>query len=159
MSFLVRSADLCNCNNYRGISRINVGLNILTKIVTDRISKYAFELLNIILLVLNSLVFRNHEECISLYISIREICQRRKFKGQFTYVALLDLKKKPMTLFQFSALLKKSFTLVSVANVLIFISKLYLTSKARDHYLDMLPNEFPIHRGIRQDCPLSPILL
>ena len=116
-------------------------------------------LLNIILLDLNSLVFRNHEECISLYISIREICQRRKFKGQFTYVALLDLKKKPMTLFQFSALLKKSFTLVSVANVLIFISKLYLTSKARDHYLDMLPNEFPIHRGIRQDCPLSPILL
>ena len=30
---------------------------------------------------------------ISLYISIREICQKRKFQGNFTYLAFLDLKK------------------------------------------------------------------
>ena len=93
-----------------------VSLKILTKIVTDRISKYAFR---------NNFIrpeqfgFRNHEKCISLYISIREICQRRKFKGKFTYVAFLNLKKRPTTLFPFSTFLQKSFTLVSVINVLI----------------------------------------
>jgi len=37
--------------------------------------------------------FRNKEECLNLCISIREICQRRKFKGNFTYLAFLKLKK------------------------------------------------------------------
>jgi len=36
-------SDLSNCNNYRSISLTNVNLKILTKIITDRISKYAFE--------------------------------------------------------------------------------------------------------------------
>ena len=30
---------------------------------------------------------------LSLYISIREIYQRRKFQGNFTYLTFLDLKK------------------------------------------------------------------
>jgi len=37
--------------------------------------------------------FRNHEECISLYVSIIEICQRWKFKGKFTYVSFFYRKK------------------------------------------------------------------
>jgi len=77
-----KKGDLSNCINYRGISLIDVGLTILTKIVTDRISKYAFE---------HSFIkpeqfsFLNHKEYISFNISIKEICQRRKFKGKFTY--------------------------------------------------------------------------
>jgi len=35
--------------------------------------------------------FRNYEECVCLYIFIREICLRRKFKNEFTYVAFLNL--------------------------------------------------------------------
>ena len=34
----------------------------------------------------------------------------------------------------------------------------YLTSKARANVYGQLSYEFPIHRGIRQGCPLSPIL-
>ena len=33
------------------------------------------------------------EECISLFISIREICLRRHFSNKDTYIAFLDLKK------------------------------------------------------------------
>jgi len=87
-----KKGDLSDCNNYRGISLINVGLKILSKIVTYRISNYA---------LFHGFIFgfRNKEECLSLYISIREICQRRKFKDKFTYLAFLDLKKA-MTLCQ-----------------------------------------------------------
>jgi len=35
-----KQADLSNCNNYQGISLINVGLKIIPKIVTNRISNY-----------------------------------------------------------------------------------------------------------------------
>ena len=34
-----------------------------------------------------------NKECISLFISIHDICQRRKLKNEVTYLAFLDLKK------------------------------------------------------------------
>jgi len=77
-----KKGDLSDCNNYCGISLIKVGLEFISEIVTllNRIAKYALE---------HKFVrpeqfgFRNREEWISLYISIREICQGRKFKGNF----------------------------------------------------------------------------
>ena len=74
----------------RGISLINVGLKIISKIITDRISTYA---LSHNFIRPEQFGFRNREECISLFISVREICQRRKFQGKFTYLAFVDLKK------------------------------------------------------------------
>jgi len=49
--------------------------------------------LKIILLGQSNLDFVNKEECVSLFISIREICQRRKNDNKETYLAFLDLKK------------------------------------------------------------------
>eukprot|EP00833_Pecoramyces_ruminatium_P001771 jgi/Orpsp1_1/1175803/evm.model.c7180000055260.1 len=63
-----KKGDLTDCSNYRGISLINVGLKIISKIVTDRISKYA---LSHNFIRPEQFGFRNHEECISLFISIR----------------------------------------------------------------------------------------
>ena len=86
-----KKGDLSDCNNYRGISLINVGLKIISKIVTtNRVAKYA---LDHKFIRPEQFGFRSNEECISLYISIREICQRRKFHGNFTYLAFFDLKK------------------------------------------------------------------
>ena len=36
-----KKGDLSDCSNYRCISLINVGLKIISKIITDRISTYA----------------------------------------------------------------------------------------------------------------------
>ncbi len=149
-----KKGDLSDCNNYRGISLINVGLKILSKIVTDRISKYAFSH-NFIRP--EQFGFRNREECISLFISIRDICQRRKFANKFTYVAFLDLKKAYDSVPIFN-ILTKLYNLGIRGKCFDFLSNLYLTSKARARLLDMLSEEFPIKRGVRQGCPLSPIL-
>jgi len=149
-----KKGDLSDCNNYRGISLINVGLKILAKIVTNRISNYALS---------NGFVrpeqfgFRSKEECISLYISIREICQRRKIKGKFTYLAFLDLKKAYDSVPIFN-ILTKLYNIGVRGQCFQFIKNLYLTSKARANLNGNLSKEFPIHRGVRQGCPLSPIL-
>jgi len=74
---------------------------LFQKIVTNRISRYA---LDHKFIRQEQFGFwkkkkkkkkKKRKECISLYISIRKICQRRKFKGNFTYlVFFLDHKKK-----------------------------------------------------------------
>ena len=149
-----KKGDLSNCNNYRGISLINVGIKIISKILTERISKYAF---NHNFIRPEQFGFRNHEECISLYISIREICQRRKFQNKFTYVAFLDLKKAYDSVPIYN-ILTKLFHFGIRGKSFDFLSNLYLSSKARARFLDMLSDEFDINRGVRQGCPLSPIL-
>jgi len=63
--------DLSDCDNYRGISLINNDIKLISKIVSKRISEYGFK---------NNFIrpeqfgFRNKEESVSLFISIREIC-------------------------------------------------------------------------------------
>ena len=149
-----KKGNLADCNNYRGISLINVGIKILSKIITNRISKYAFD---------NKFVrpeqfgFRNKEECISLFISIRDICQRRKFDDKFTYLAFLDLKKAYDSVPIFN-ILTKLYNLGIRGKCLNFLTNLYVTSKARAKLRGDLSDEFPINRGVRQGCPLSPIL-
>ena len=149
-----KKGDLTECNNYRGISLINVGLKILSKIVTNRISDYA---LSHGYIRPEQFGFRNKEECISLYISIREICQRRKFKDKFTYLAFLDLKKAYDSVPIYN-ILTKLYNIGIRGNCLQFLKNLYLTSKARASLNGCLSEEFPINRGVRQGCPLSPIL-
>jgi len=38
----------------------------------------------------NSLVLRNKEECINIFVSFFEICQRRKFNNQFTFLVFIN---------------------------------------------------------------------
>ena len=76
-----KKGDLSDCNNYRGISLINVSLKINSKIVTDRISKYA---LSHSFIRPEQFGFRNKEDCINLFVSIHDICQRRKFANKST---------------------------------------------------------------------------
>jgi len=70
-----------------------LALKIISKIVTNRIAKYALE---------HKFVrpkqfgFRNKEEYISLFISIREICQRRKFQGNFYLSYFFSILKKSL---------------------------------------------------------------
>jgi len=94
---------------------------------------------------------------ISLYISIREICHRRKFQGNFTYLAFLNLKKAYDSV-PFFNILTKLYNLGIRDKCQLFLRNLYLSSKARAFFNSNLSEEFSINRGVRQRYPLSPIL-
>jgi len=121
-----KKGDLSDCNNYRGISLINNIIKILSKIVATRILTYCND---------NNIIrpeqygFRRKEECISLFISIREICLRRHFSNKDIYIAFLDLKKAYDTVPTYY-ILNKIECLGIRGKCLKFIENLYLSSKA-----------------------------
>jgi len=60
-----KKGDLSDCNNYRGISLINVSLKIISKIITNKIAKYSLEHK---FARPEQFGFRNKEDCISVKI-------------------------------------------------------------------------------------------
>jgi len=149
-----KKGDPTDCNNYRGISLINNGIKIVSKIAASRISNYAIKH-NFIRP--EQFGFRSKEECISLFVSIREICQRRQFCGEKTFLAFLDLRKAYDSVPIFD-ILSKIWNLGIRGKCFKFIENLYLTSKANVRVNSEYSDSFPIQRGVRQGCPLSPIL-
>ena len=126
--------DKKDCNNFRGISLINVGLKIISKIVTNRIAKYALE---------HKFVrpeqfgFRNKEECISL-------CQRRKFQGKFLLILLFSILKKAYDSVPIFNILTKLYNFGIRDKCHLFLKNLYLSSKARAFFNGNLSEEFSI---------------
>ena len=103
--------------------------------------------------------FRSKEECISIFISFREICLRRHFSNKDTYnIAFLDLKKAYDTVPTYN-ILSKIECLGIRGKCLKFIeNNLYLSSKACVKIDLKFSKVFRIKKGVRQGCPLSPIL-
>jgi len=149
-----KKGDLSDCNNYRGISLINNGLKIIAKIIANRISKYGIDEGFI---RPEQFGFRNREECISLYTTLRIICQRRKFENKDTYLAFLDLKKAYDSVPIYNVLMKIHHLGIR-GKCYNFIENLYLSSKACVRVDGQLSESFNIKKGVHQGCPLSPIL-
>jgi len=63
-----------------------------------------------------------------------------------------------MILFQFFNILIKLYHMAIRGKCFDFLINLYSTSKARARDLDILSDEIPINRGVRQGSSLSPIL-
>ena len=140
-----KKGDLTVCDNYRGISLINNGIKLISKIVTTRISEYGLH---------NNFIrpeqfgFRNKEECISLFISIHEICRRRQLDNKETYLAFLDLKKAYDSV-PIGNILHKIDCLGIRGKSFKFIKNLYLTSKANVKINGQCSESFNVMKGVR----------
>ena len=149
-----KKGDLTDYDNYRGISLINVGIKLITKILTKRISEYGLS---------NNFnrpeqfCFSSKEECISLFISMCEICQRRQYFNKETYLAFLDLKKAYDSV-PIGDILNKIYRLGIRGKSFEFIKNLYVTSKTCVKVDNKYSEFFRILKGVRRGCPLSPIL-
>ena len=150
-----KKGDLSDIANYRGIALINIGVKILCKIMANRIQRAVEERH---FLRPEQFGFRRKEECASLYIAVLETCQRRKMlMKEDTYLAFLDIQKAYDTVPTY-ALLCKLERIGIGGRALKFIENLYLTSKARVRVGNSYSDPFCAQRGVRQGCPMSPVL-
>ena len=72
-------------------------------------------------------------------------------------MAFLDLKMAYDSVPIYN-ILTKLYNISIRGNTYTFLTNLYLTSKAHATHNGNQSKDFPVHRGVRQGCPLSPIL-
>jgi exonuclease III len=149
-----KKGDPTDMDNYRGISLIGIALKLLCGIVIRRI-RDALESRRI--LVPEQAGFRSREECMGQVIALHEVIQRRKLCGQPTYAAFIDFKKAYDTV-PHEALLRKLWCNGIQGRTLAFIKALYQNSRIAVRVGNTFSETFSLERGLRQGCPMSPIL-
>ena len=83
---------------------------------------------------------------------------KKKFSRKIYIFSLLDLKKAYDSVPIFN-ILTKLYHYGVRGKCFDLLCNLYTSSKVRARFASMSSNGFPIKRGVRQGCPLSPILL
>jgi len=149
-----KKGDPTLMDNYRGISLMAVGLKVLCALVIRRV-KASLEERG--LLCREQAGFRSREECMGQVIALHEITRRRQILGLPTYAAFIDFKKAYDTVPQ-EALMRKLECIGIRGKALKFISSLYEDSRARVRVGRQMSRSFQLERGVRQGCPMSPIL-
>jgi len=150
---IFKKGDPAEVNNYRGISLISVGLKVLCMIVINRISR---QLEAEGRLRREQAGFRPAQECVAQAATLVEILQRRRARGQTSFVTFLDLQKAFDTV-PHEAMLHKLSAVGVRGHVLEFLRAIYgsssigVASPEGEHTAELL-------RGVRQGCPMSPLL-
>lgn len=149
-----KKGDKANMNNYRGISLIAVTVKLVSVLLAKRLSLAAEKAG---LLRKEQAGFRSMEECVAQATALREIVDRRLKEGETTYLCFIDLKKAFDTV-PHEGLFAKLDTLGIRGRALRFIRGLYASSRITVRGEFGLSPEVPLLRGVRQGCPLSPLL-
>lgn len=149
-----KKGDVTDMNNYRGISLMGTGLKLLMTITSLRLNG-AFEQAK--LFTPAQAGFRKNEECVTQIACLMEIVKRREFSGRPTYLMFVDLKKAYDTVPQEALLAKLDFYGVR-GRMLGFIRSLYRNTKITVRSGEQTSAPVQLERGVRQGCPLSPVL-
>jgi len=155
---IFKKGDISDPTNYRGISLQDSAVKILMSILTTRLTKLvnSEEILS-----MGQAGFRENEECLGQVCTVAEIVKRRfnmKNGAERTYALFLDFKKA-YDVVPHAAMFAKLQTLGVTGRFLDFVRNLYRTSKVQVRLGNgSLSDPFDLERGLRQGCPMSPIL-
>jgi Reverse transcriptase (RNA-dependent DNA polymerase) len=151
---LKRGGDPRVTAHYRPIALMNVGLKVLNKVLANRLTKFLEDNNR---LSTAQAGFRPKRECMEHVIALVDICQRRMAVGKNTYVGFIDLKKAYDSV-NLRRLFAKMARMGICGKFLRYIISLYSTAQACVLVGGSVTDPIALERGVRQGCPLSPML-
>jgi len=153
-----KDGDLSDMDNYRGISLMSCVLKILLVIVSRRINVAGEDAE---LFHETQAGFRRKEEAVTQAACMVDVVQRRRLAGKTTYIVFVDLRKAYDTV-PHEALFAKLYRFGVRGHCLRFIQNLYAQSKLSVRVghgsMARFSELVDLLRGVRQGCPLSPVL-
>jgi DNA-binding transcriptional regulator YhcF (GntR family) len=151
---LPKKGSPLEADNYRGISLIEVVLKLVSRVAAKALSG-ALERTG--RLADEQGGFRPHRECSGQYLAVHDLAQERSREGKPTFAAFLDFRKAFDTV-PIGALLFKLAAIGCHGRTLQFITNLYETCRASISNGTVSGDTFEVNIGVRQGCPLSPVL-
>ena len=137
---------------------MSTSLKVLTIILSERLNTFA-ETNN--LFSVSQAGFRRSEECVTQAACMIDTLQRRKLKDMSTFVTFIDFKKA-YDMVPHGALFAKLKSLGIRGRCLEFLQGLYSSSTVQVRLgigpQAILSDTCKLLRGLRQGCPLSPVL-
>lgn len=143
-----------NVDEYRGISLISVAEKVLLQIMTERLYT-AVEKADI--LATEQAGFRRREEAMAQVIAVADIVRRRKLAGKSTIGVFVDFKKAYDRV-PHGALIHALAKSGVRGKFLNLVNHIYETSEMSVKIDGVNSRSFRMYRGVRQGCPLSPLL-
>ena len=158
MVSIPKQGDLTDMNNYRGISLMATSLKILMIIISNRLNS-EFESCG--LFTPAQAGFRKAEECATQVACLQELAQRRMIEKCRTYLVFVDFRKA-YDMVPHKTLFAKLSKYGVRGRMLDYIKALYSSSTIQLRKLSGSDEEdttpIRLRRGVRQGCPLSPVL-
>lgn len=141
--------------NYRGLSLISVSLKIIMVVMVHRLEKLIDD--EKVSITRSQSGFRRREEAIAQFLVLAESVRRRNLNGQPTLGLFIDLVKAYDRV-PHGALYRVLDHRGIRGKYLNIIKAMYKSSKMRVRACGKLAEPFDMWRGLRQGCPLSPLL-
>ena len=140
-------------SNYRGIALGSCVAKVLTRLLSKRLSAYAEEEI----LTEAQGGFRSERRCADQILILRGVCELRRKEKKGTYVAFLDVSKAYDTVWREG--LWKKMEQYGIEDKFVRICRgLYEGVEASVVLESGKSRWFPVETGLRQGCPLSPLL-
>lgn len=141
--------------NYRGLSLISVSLKIVMVIMVHRLEKVMDK--KLLPISRSQSGFRRREEAMAQFLVMAESVRRRHLNGRPTFGLFIDLVKAYDRV-PHGALYRVLEHRGIRGKFLNIVKAMYKTSKMRVRTCGKLAEPFDMWRGLRQGCPLSPLL-
>jgi hypothetical protein len=151
---IYKKDDPTELDNYRGITIINTLSKIFLKVIAKRINEYN-NTYNIV--GKHQIGFIPNEEALSGVMSLTEICQRRRLASLTTFIGFIDLRKA-YDLVPHGLLIERMNEKHLGSKIIKLTKALYSDTKMMVKYNGSYSSLFKYSRGVRQGCPLSPML-
>ncbi|OMJ28719.1 LINE-1 reverse transcriptase-like protein [Smittium culicis] len=140
--------------NYTVIALIPVGMKILVRIIIGGITRQLDARKKIYFLQAG---FRTDEQAMVQVVSQYDILGRRRVAKKENFVAFIDFRKAYDTLPMY-ALLRKLYLCGVEGRAYEFFAAYYKSPEVRVRIGTLLSPFFKVDKGVRQKCPMSPML-
>ena len=150
---LYKDGDPEKASNYRGIALGTCVVKVLAKLLSRRLSTFAEEEI----LTEAQGGFRSERRCADQILILRGVCELRRKEKKGTYMAFLDVSKAYDTVWREG--LWRKMQQYGVEEKFVRVCKgLYKGTEASVVLEGRQSRWFPVKTGLRQGCPLSPLL-
>lgn len=149
---LFKKGKRSNCKNYRGISLLNVGYKIYSKIINNRM-----KVITEAIILEEQSGFRPGRSCTDNVFTIKRIIEKRREFNLETHIGFVDFEKAFDRVDRaklWNILAERGYPL----HLIEIIKSLYQRTRIVINTGMIRLKEFEINQGVRQGCGLSPTL-